>query len=1090
MRLKIPSLFLALLLVPCLALAQGQGTVRGTVTDAQTGETIPGVNVALQGTQMGAATSPSGEFEISGVEPGTYTLQATFVGYQEQTREIRVRAGETTVANIKMTPADVELDEVVVTALGVEREQRAISSSVQQVEGAELDVTNNSNFVNSLKGKVAGASIRSASTMGGSSNIVLRGYSSISGDNQPLIVIDGVVVDNSSLQSTGNTGAGYGGFDFGNAAQSINPNNVKSISVLKGPSAAALYGSRGANGVIQITTKDGATINDELGVSFSSSVSMMEAYNFMDYQNMYGGGAPGSTFSTLDGDYKQASESDHYVAQYAVDESWGPRLDGRPVRQWYSWDDVNGLNGQTTPWAAHPDAIEDFLRTGTVYTNNISLSQQTESFNYRLGLTSRNQGSVMPNGSMNRYQITFNGSADLSDDLSVTTFTKYNYEDVKGRSGTGYGFEENPFAAFNTFTQRQLNYGPDSYMRDYRRPNGEQRGWNYAGVAGAQGPETQFQYTDNPYVNRYENFEKDDEQRVLGKAKVNYDFVESLSGAFTVTTDFRTQRIGDRRAALSTGGPPSYSEQVIEAQETNSELRFDYSGSFAEDFSITSFVAGRARYETYEFNSASTSQGLSAPGVYTVENSVGRPDVTDNFSEQMVYSAYGRVSVGYNDMAYIDGSLRNDWSSTLPADNNSYLYPSVSANFIFSSLEALQDQNILSYGKVRASWARVGSDTSPYRLGVTYPVNSPFQGQALQQVQRNANNPNLKPEQTTGIEFGTDLRFFNDRINLSTTYYRDVTRDQILSINVSGATGVNSSLVNAGKVTNRGLETSLTVTPVLMESFQWDVTANFNKNVNKVVELAEGISTYDIAPFTIFGPEIQAREGETYGAIVQPALRRDANGNVVFQRNGTPLTTTQPQVLGSFQPDWTGGLSTTMSYKGLTFSALIDGQMGGKVYSLSNKFGVYSGLLESTVTNDQRETGVIPEGVVLPEGTEPSNASNVEGIPFGEAVGRIPSASYWKNWFFAGGGNQFIYDATYAKLQEVALSYSLPQRWFNDFALRRASVSLTGSNLFFLYKEAPNIDPSTTLAAGNTQGIESANIPPQRQFTFRVNLNF
>lgn len=1092
MHVKIPSLLLALLLVPILAMAQSQGTVRGTVTDAQTGESIPGVNVALEGTQQGAATSADGTYQISGVEPGSYTLVASFVGYDRRTRQVQVRAGETTVANINMTPADVELDEVVVTALGTEREERAVSTSVQQVDGADLDASNDENFVNSLKGKVSGASIRSSSTMGGSSNIVLRGYSSISGDNQPLIVIDGIVVSNRSRQSGGGTVEGNGGFDFGNAAQSINPNNVKSISVLKGPSAAALYGSRGANGVIQITTKDGANLDDELGVSYSSSVSVSQAYEFMDYQNSYGGGAPNSTFSTLDGDYR-LQEGDQFVAQYAVDESWGPRLDGRPVRQWYSWDEVNGLEGEATPWVGHPDAIEDFMDTGTTYTNNIALSQQSESFNYRLGLNTRNQGSVMPNGNMDRYQVNFNGTANLSDDLSVTSFAKYSYTDTQGRSGMGYGFEENPFAAFNTFTQRQLNYGSDSYMRDYQRPNGQQRGWNYAGVPGAQGPETQFQYTDNPYVNRYENFQQDDEQRLLGRAEIAYDIVSELTGTFNVSTDFRTHRFQDRRSEISTGAPASFSEDVIEEQETSSELRFDYTQNLTDQVSLDGLVAGKVRYETYEQNLGSTSNGLAAPGVFTLQNSIGRPSVNETFQENMVYSTYGSVNVGYQEMVYLEGTLRNDWSSTLPAENNSYLYPSVSANFIFSSLEALQDQSILSFGKVRASWARVGSDTDPYRLGVTYPGNTPFQGQALQQVQRSANNPELQPEITTGIEFGADLRFFDDRVNLSTTYYRDVTRDQILGVDVSSASGINSSLINAGEVSNRGLEASLTVTPILAEEFQWDVTANFNKNVNKVVDLAEGLETYNLsAGGVIFGPQIQAREGEAYGAMVQPSLRRNTNGEVVFSPTGVPETTSNPQVVGNFQPDWTGGLSTTLSYKGVTLSALIDGQMGGDVYSLSNKFGTYSGLLESTVSNNQRETGVIPEGVIVPDDAEPNDAGNydVEGTPFGDVVGRIPAASYWKNWFAAGGGDQFIYDATYAKLQELSLTYSLPQQWFNEFSLQRASVSMTGSNLLFLYKEAPNIDPSVTLGSGNIQGVESAQIPPQRQFTFRVNLSF
>lgn len=1072
-------------------LAQDTGTISGTVVDSTTSETLPGVNIVVEGEGVGAATDAEGEFEIANVPAGEQTLSASYVGYTTKSTTVTVTANQTTTVNIQMVPEAVGLDDVVVTALGQERAERAISTSVQEVEGAEIDRVDNENFINTLKGKVSGASIQSSNTMAGSSNITIRGYSSIEGSNQPLIVVDGVVIDNRRGTDSGSQNQGYGGFDYGNAAQSLNPNNIQSISVLKGPSAAALYGSRGANGVIQITTKDGARGEDELGVTFSSGVTLTEAYNFMNYQNEYGGGAANSTFSTLDGDYRLDGEDDQFVAQYAVDESWGPRLDGRPVRQWYSWDDVNGLEGQATPWEAHPDAIKDFLRTGTTYNNNIALSQQQEGYNYRLSLSTRNQSGVMPNSNLNRYQVQFNGSADLSEDLTATAMATYSHRNAQGRSGTGYGFEENPFAPFNTFTQRQLDYGPDSYMRDYRRPGGQQRGWNYLGISGARGPETQFNFTDNPYIGRYENYQTDDEQRIYGKAQVGYDFVESLSGQFQVTADNRTERRDDRLAEISTENPPGYEESIYEVQEIGSELRFDYTQQLTEEIDLNSFAASRVRYETFHENVGETTNGLSAPGVFTLENSVGRPDVTDNFEEKMVYSVYGSVDLGYNDIVYLEGTLRNDWSSTLPEDNNSYMYPSVSANFNFTSLEALQGQDILSYGKIRASWARVGNDTDPYQLGTTFPVETPFVGQPLQRVQRDSNNPNLKPEITTGIEFGADLEFFNDRASLSTTYYRDVTRDQILNVDVSAGSGFESSLVNAGEISNRGLEASLTVTPVLTEAAQWDITANFNKNVNKVVELAEGISTYNIAEFTVFGPSVQAREGEAYGALVGPALVRDQNGEVVFNETGSPLTTSDNRNLGNFQPDWTGGLSTSFSYEGLTLNALVNGQMGGNIWSVSNMFGMYSGLLEKTVEDNQRETGVIPDGVVLPDGTSPENASEVEGIPFGEAVGRVPAATYWKNWFLANGRQEaFMYDATYLKLQEVAISYALPQEWFSGTGLQRANVALTGGNLLFLYKEAPNIDPSVTLGAGNVQGVEAAQVPSQRTYGFRLNLSF
>ena len=1086
---KVLAVLIGVLLAgPATAFAQETGTIAGTVVDSTTSEPLPGVNVAVQGLNIGAATGPNGQFEISGVPAGEQTLQSSFVGYSTKSMPVTVEAGETITVNLRLAPQAVGLEDVVVTALGQERTERSITTSVQEVEGGDLAVTDNENFVNSLKGKVAGASIRSGNTMGGSSNIVLRGYSSITGNNQPLIVVDGIVINNRRATDSGVQNQGSGGFDLGNAASSINPDNIKSVSVLKGPSAAALYGSRASNGVIQITTKDGSARGDELGVSYTLGVQATQAYNFMDYQNQYGGGSS-SAFRTLDGDYEVdgSLENDPYLPSYAIDESWGPALDGRPARQWYSWDDVNGLEGQATPWVAHPDAVEDFMNTGVTYNNNLALSKGAEDFNYRLSLSTRNQTGVMPNSSLDRYQIQFNGSADLSDALTATAVARYSYRQAKGRSGTGYGFEENPFAAFNTFTQRQLNYGDDSYMRDYERPNGQQRGWNYLGISGAQNPTT-FNYTDNPYVGRFENFQEDDRQRIFGKAQLSYDFLSNFTGTYSVSTDFYTERFGDRLAELSTEDPPSYNESVREVQEINTELKFDYDTQITDEIDVTSFVAGRVRYETFEENASATSQGLSAPGVFTVENSVGRPGITDFFQEKMVYSTYGSVNVGYNDLVYLEGTLRNDWSSTLPENENSYLYPSVSANFVFTGLDALQDQDILTFGKVRASWARVGNDTDPYQLSASFPVNTPFQGQPLQQVQRSSSNPDLKPEITTGIEFGADLEFFQDRASLSATWYRDVTEDQILNVDVSSASGFNSALINAGEISNRGLEASLSVTPVLTEETQWDLTFNFNKNVNKVEDLAEGISTYVIGG-TVFGPNIVAKEGEAYGAFVAPELLRDASGDVVYTPGGVPRTTSQNQTIGNFQPDWTGGISTTFSWENLTVTALVNGQKGGNVFSISNAFGLYSGLTEGTVAGNQRETGIIPDGVVMPN-TPTDQVANNEGTPFGEAVGRLPAASFWKNWFSGARYEGFTYDATYAKLQEVAVTYALPVEWFGQVPIRQASVSVTGNNLMFLYRESPNIDPSVTLGAGNIQGYEIGQIPTQRSYGFRVNLTF
>lgn len=1075
-----------LLLFPATVLAQDTGTVAGTVIDSTTSQTLPGVNVTVQGLNIGAATGPDGQFEISDVPAGEQVLQASFVGYTRKSITVDVEAGETTSLDVRLAPEAVGLDDVVVTALGQEREERAITTSVQQVSGEEVSTVSNENFVNALKGKVAGANIRSSNYMGGSSNIVLRGYSSLSGDNQPLIVVDGIVINNRRGNDSGQA-EGDGGFDYGNAASSIDPNAVESISVLKGPSAAALYGSRAADGVIQITTKSGERNQDEIGVTFSTEVNATQAYEFVDYQNEYGGGSS-TAFRTLDGKDYHKSETDQYYVQYSIDESFGPRLDGRPTRQWYSWDDVNGLEGEATPWEAHPDAVRDFLQTGLTYENNLALSDGGESYNFRVSLNSRNTTrGVSPNSEMDRYQVRFNGSFDLSDDLTATTVARYSDRSAEGRAGTGYEFANNPMAPFNTFTQRQLDYGPDSYMRDYARPNGQQRGWNYSSIEGTQGV-TSFEFTDNPYTTQFENYQSDSRKRIFGKAQINYDFVESLSGQYQVTIDQFTERRKNRRADISSENPSAFEEDVLTTQELNTEARFSYSEQLTERFDLEAFAAGRVRYESFDRNTNETRNGLATPGVFSIENSIGRPNITDFTEEKLVYSAYGSVNVGYNDFAYLEGTLRNDWSSTLPEDNNSYLYPSISGNLVFTGFDALQDQSILSFGKIRASWAQVGNDTSPYQTRPSYSIGTPFDGQPLLNLPRESPNQNLKPEITTSVEVGANLKFFQNRISLNTTYYRDVTRDQILNINVSSASGFNRALVNAGEILNRGLEASLTVTPLRSESTVWNVTANFNRNVNTVEELAEGIDTYEIenAP-----PRIVAEVGGAYGDLQGEVFRRDANGRKVFDRSGNPVTTNEPKSLGSFQPDWTGGLSTSFSYEDFSARAVLDGQVGGKIWSLSNGFGQYSGLVESTVSGNQRETFVIPDGVVLPEGTDPSNASEVEGIPYGEAQTDAPllspSTHYKNNYIYAN----HTYDATHLRLQEVAFSYSLPvQEWLGSTPLQQATVSVTGSNLLLLYKEAPNIDPGATLNVGNIQGVEFSQLPSQRTYGFRLNLQF
>jgi TonB-linked SusC/RagA family outer membrane protein len=1092
---KVLTVFALLVALPATVLAQDMGTIAGTVVDSTTSEPLPGVNVTVQGLNVGSATGANGQFEISGVPAGEQTLLASFVGYAQKTVPVEVEAGETLNVNIEMAPQAVGLDDVVVTALGEERAQRAVSTAVQQVDGGELAEVDEGNFVSALEGRVSGVNIRTSSTMGGSSDIKIRGISSLTGSNQPLIVVDGVPIDNSTNQASQFQSQGFGGFDFGNAARNINPQNIKSVSVLKGPSAAALYGSRGANGVIQITTKSGAG-DEGLGVSYTASARFSQPYELMEYQNKYGGGAEANPFTTVQGNtFRLDGEDDQLVADMATDESWGPPLDGRQVRQWYSFDDVNGLLGQTTPWEAHPDNIENYLSgDGTEFSNSIALSQGATDYNYRLSLNWKNKESIFPNSSRNNYRFQFNGSTDLGEKITATATATYNYIDTKGRVSTGYFCQNatcapgsNPFAQFNTFGQRQWDLGPDSPMRDFQRPSGSSRGWNYLGVLGARQDPPVYNFTDNPYIHRFANVNNDDQQRIYGKAQVAYDFLPNFKATWKLTNDYRTEQ-RDFRVAKLAQPQDRFRRGSIEAQEINTELKVDYERDLTEAVSLQSFLAGRIRWETFQFEQKETTQGLAAPGLFNIENSVGRPDLTQNFRQKQVNSLYGDVTVGYNDFVYLTGTLRNDWASTLPGDDNSFLYPSIQGSFIFTDLGPFQEQDILSYGKVRASWAKVGSSAPAYRLSPVFPVNTPFEGQPLQQVERSAPNPNLTREITTGFEVGIDLRFFEERLNMNATFYDESTEDQILQSDISPTSGFNAASINAGEITSTGVEASVTGTPILTQDFQWDITVNWSTNENEVVKLAEGIDTFVLggAPF---GPDIVAREGKEYGQFLGSSFVRDKSGDIVYTEGGVPRTKSSPQTLGSFQADWTGGVSTTLSYKGLTVSALVDGQQGGQVWSLSNAFGTFSGLIESTTAGTVRETGLVPGGVVLPN-TSNEEASTVNGESYADAVGTPISASgFWKSMFPAYG-EAFLFDATHLKLREIAVSYRLPQQWLSRVPVQSATVSVTGRNLATLYKEAPNIDPSLTLSAGNIQGVEAGQIPPRRTYGFKLNLQF
>ncbi|MCS3675430.1 TonB-linked SusC/RagA family outer membrane protein [Salinibacter ruber] len=1062
LSLAFPLAFLLVLSLPAHHAHAQEGTVAGTVVDRTTGSPVPGVNVVLSELNSGAATDESGAFRIEGVPVGSYQLQASFVGYETKSIEVEVEEGETTSLTVELVPQDIQLEDVVVTALGVEREERALGYSVGQIDGANLQQGTETNFVSGLTGKVAGLRISNSSQMGGSSNIQLRGISSIAGDNQPLIVIDGVPINNSSFNSGGQS-SGSGGYDYGNAASMINPSEVQSISVLKGASAAALYGSRAANGVIEVATKDGSQ-TEGIGVDLTQTVTGGQVYGYPDYQNMYGGGSS-AIFSIINGERR---------ADYGTDQSWGPRLDGRQVREWFSFDDVNGLEGQRTPWDANPDNVRNFFRNSFTSTTNLAFSQGGEGYSYRLSLNNVEQRGTAPESRMARRNFSFNGQLDLTEKLSAQASANFSTENANGRPGSGYTNANGPWLQFNHFGQRQIDLSDDAPMQDIARPGGAQRSWNWANSSTA--PESgDIIYANNPYWLRERNFQEDDTQRLFGKVRLAYDLTESLTVSANARNDYYNER-RQNRIAIGSVEQPQYAEDVYEVQETNAAVEVEYEGQVTETISLRAFAGGSYRYESQNENLGSTSGGLATEGVFTLENSVSRPSITDYFQEQAVAGLFGDVNVGYNNIFYVGGSLRNDWASTLPDGNNSYLYPSVNTSFVFSNLAALEDVGVLSFGKVRASWSQVGRDTEPYQLSFNFPLNTPYGSQQLQSLPTSLPNSNLKRELKTSWEVGTQIDLFQNRVGIDATYYSNETSDLIQEVSTSRASGFGSRVLNAGTITNRGVELNLDITPVVTESFNWDLRFNWSKNVNEVESLAEGIQNLpvnlgDNTP--PFGPEVVAREGEPFGTFYGNGFVRDDNGNLVLSSAGT-YRQEGPKVLGSYLPDWTGSVSTTLSYNNLTLSVLVDGQKGGDIWSLSNLFGLYSGMFEETVRGDIRERGIVPQGVLG------------NGDAFTRAVA---PRTVFQTLF--GNHEANIYDASFIKLRETTLSYRFPQRLFTNLPVQDFRISLIGRNLATLFKNTPNFDPTAvTRDSGNLQGIEAGQLPPRRTFGFRLNASF
>ncbi|MCF0073626.1 SusC/RagA family TonB-linked outer membrane protein [Dyadobacter sp. CY261] len=1019
-------------------------TIKGKVQSAD--GNLPGASILIKGTSRGSTTDANGDFTLS--TPANATLVVSFIGYK--TTEIPV--GSKTVFDIMLESDATQFNEIVVTALGIAREKKALGYSVQEVSGKTLTQARETNLVNSLSGRLAGVQVTNSNgAPGSSSRMIIRGASSIGSNNQPLFVVDGVPVDNS------NFGSGTG-IDYGNAAASINPDDVESINVLKGPSAAALYGSRGANGVVLITTKSGKGTKG-IGVSFNTNTAFESPFRLPKWQNEYGQGAKG-LFSYVDGTGAGVNDG--------VDESWGPKLDGRLLPQ---FDSPIGADGTRTPtpWIAHPDNVDKFFETGRTLTNNVAITGANDKGDFRLSFTDLNQTGILPNTDYKRRTVSLNAGWNLTKKLSIRATGNY----VKDGSDN-----RNNFGLYFIWFGRQVDMDK---LKDYHKPGSiYQYNWN-------------DNYWTNPYYLLNESTRANERDRLYGNMSATYKFTDWLSLTARTGTDFyedrRKTKTAARQAKIGASSLyDAYNEEQIFVRESNSDFLLNATHKFGE-FDITANIGGNHRSNYAQRNYMGATE-LAIPRVYNMGNSRQRPVTENSFIRKNVNSLYAAANLGFRNYLFVDLTARNDWSSSLPSDNRSYFYPSAAVSAIITDIFDVKS-SVLSFAKIRAGWARVGNDTDPYRLASTYKYENPW-GSTPSLSENNALlNATLKPELTSSYEIGTDIRLWQNRIGLDLTYYKKVSSNQILDVNISNATGYLSKLLNAGKIENQGIEIQLTASPIKTQTFEWEVGVNWARNKNKVVSLANNLTTYQLNtsynPLTqatttnsFRGLSVEARVGEPYGTFFGKGFQRAPDGQIIYDAQGYPVLESASRVLGNFTPDWIGGFSNTFRYKNLSLSTLIDVKHGGDIFSQSINIGRYTGVLEETTMG--REDGIVGQGVVnIGTAAAPEYVANEK---------RISSEEYHHKYYLLTNNENTIFDASYVKLREVKLTYVLTGQVFKKLPFRDIAISVVGRNLALLKSNLPHIDPETSYYNdGNLQGIENGQIPTTRTVGFNISFN-
>jgi len=1106
-------------------------TVNGVVR-SDDGETLPGVNIQIKGTQTGTTTDENGKYSIT-VPNNDAVLIYKFIGMQDQ--EVAVGAQSTVDVGMSM---GLELDEVVVTALGISREKKSLGYATQTVSGDDVSRVKDMNFMSALSGQVAGAQIKNSGTMGGSANVIIRGYKSISQSNQPLYVVDGVPISN-AITNSSNQRTGRGGYDYGNAAMDINSEDIESISVLKGAAATALYGSRAANGVVLIVTKKG-TKDNGIGVTISSGVTMgkINKNTMPVYQKQYGAGygqyyGPDTLANgtIANGYLEDVGDQDgdgvpDMATPMGEDASYGLEFDENlEVLTWESiYPELTDTYLKPQPYVASDNDATTFYETSVMVNNSVSLDGANENGSFRIGLTDTRQTGILPNSSLNRSNASVNLNYKLSDKLSVTAGTQIALTKGKGRFGTGYDSRN-----VNQSFRQWYNVSTDmEAQRKAYESTGLNMTWNPYGFSDPDvDHRVQPHYFDNPYFMRHESYQNDSRNRFIGNLALTYQLTDWLSVMGRITNDGYDETREERTAEGSVD-VPLYYKYTRSYYERNYDLMFSFNKDFGTDnaFNIDGNIGTNLRRQGSNETEGQTNGGLTVPGLYSLQNGTNGiiaptllPSTNDhkilrqpyeNVWERAVDGYFARVSFGYKRFLYIDLSGRVDISSTLPETDNVYPYPAAAVSFVYSEL---LDVDFMDFGKLRVNYAEVGSDAPVQSIDPTYLINSTFQGTTLATAPSRNPNSGLVPERSKTAEIGFENKFWKGRAGTDITLYRTNTLNQIIDARVSSASGTARQWINAGNIQNQGIEVSVYGDVIATDDFRWESRVNWALNRSEVLELKDGLDAYQLTSMQ-GGISVEAEVGQPYGVIKGTNFVYDGNDKIVHHhpsasRSGVVYAkTSSTEIIGNMLPDWTGGWTNTFSYKNVSASALIDVQKGGQFFSLDTWYGYGTGIYDFTAGDNDKGNPVRDQpddGGGLPLGGVWA-ATDGAGALILDEDGNVTSSGvknegsneeygYYSNYYNASGWGaapnaMHVYDATYVKLRQVALTYSLPNSIVEKWPIQGLDVSVVGRNLAILYKNSPYTDPEAGLSAGNIQGYQSGAYPAVREFGFNITLKF